>query len=689
MPKFEYWDGAGWYSVATENFINTKIFDINSNTSGQLNINRLNGYPSSANAFLRGDGTWILPYINNLNINSDVSFANYKIINLANPINSQDAVTKNYVDTKDVNSFSITSAGFGLGGYNIYNLGNPTQPQHAATKAYVDSLIPSGSINLSGAISGSGTLGSSIVTTFSDTINKSSDQTFNFSSSTSNFNHYFPNSGGNGTKIRMGRSGGTTGLYGFEFQSTTLGNGTPIFNFNFSGINSIYNIFTLTENTPQIIFNSYRLSGILEPQISTDVATKNYADTSIIAPSRISGYPSNSNLFLNGLGSWTTPTTTVSLPLNLYTSSLSDGITIYNSNNSSNASGFRAYNQNTGYGVEFGLNNSTSEGYVFASPTLSLKFGTNGITRIKINTSGSIDCQSNDILTTGTINAQTGTLKGNNLAAYNSGSIVVLNPLAMNNNYITGLANPINSQDAATKFYVDNNSGNLSSNSINVNTVGGTTNWLRRNINTTTAIQVYGLTSTSYIVESNNGESAGIGFDGSTDTCTIWTAGDSGWYLNIQDEDSTNSRVAYVASNTGVWTTVSSRTRKHSIKEKVNNNILDRFLNLSVKSYGYKYDINDNFSEKKKQRINKKQNKMAIGLILEELFDIFPNCIPDYYNELYQKKEVTKEIDLDNEIKDATNCGIDYNTLLCYFIMAFQEFVEKTNNSILELRGKK
>lgn len=459
MPKFEYWDGASWYSVATETFVNSKVFDINSNTSGQLNINRLSGYPSSTNAFLRGDGTWILPYINNLNINSDVSFANYKIINLANPINSQDAVTKNYVDTKDVNSFPITAAGFGLGGYNIYNLGNPTQPQHAATKAYVDSVIPSGSINLSGAISGSGTLGSSIVTTFSDTINKSSDQTFNFSSSTSNFNFYFPNSGGNGTKIRMGRSGGTTGLYGFEFQSTTLGNGTPIFNFNFSGTNSIYNIFTLTENTPQIIFNSYRLSGILEPQISTDAATKNYADTSTIASSRISGYPSNSNLFLNGLGSWSTPTAAVSLPLNLYTSSLNDGITIYNSNNSATATGFFAYNQNINNGAQFGFNSSTSEGYVWTGSGLSLKFGTNNTLRIKINSSGSIDCQSNDILTTGTINAQTGTLKGNNLSTYNAGSISILSSLAMNNNYINFLPTPINNQDAATKQFVLDNTG--------------------------------------------------------------------------------------------------------------------------------------------------------------------------------------------------------------------------------------
>ncbi len=53
--------------------------DINSGTTGQLNISRLNGYPTSSNAFLRGDGTWILPYVNNLNINGNVSFSTYSL----------------------------------------------------------------------------------------------------------------------------------------------------------------------------------------------------------------------------------------------------------------------------------------------------------------------------------------------------------------------------------------------------------------------------------------------------------------------------------------------------------------------------------------------------------------------------------------------------------------------------------
>jgi len=68
---------------------------------------------------------------------------------------------------------------------------------------------------------------------------------------------------------------------------------------------------------------------------------------------------------------------------------------------------------------------------------------------------------------------------------------------------------------------------------------------------------------------------------------------------NFQDEDAPNSRLSYINSG-GSLTVVSTRTRKHSIREKNNNNVLDRILKLKVKSYGYKYQFNDNDNDKKK-----------------------------------------------------------------------------------------
>lgn len=397
---------------------------------------------------------------------------------------------------------------------------------------------------------------------------------------------------------------------------------------------------------------------------------------------RLVGYPSDSSVFLRGDGSWATPATNITLPLNLYTSSVTSGITLYNSNNSATTA-FWAYNQNTNNGAQFGYNSSTGEGYVWAGAGLSLKFGTNDTLRARILSNGTFDLLSNNLSTSGIIWA-------NGVGSVIGGTINMQNPVWMNGHRIQSLATPIDYYDAANKGYVDSvvGSGGLSAGEINVNTSGGNTNWIRRSNITRTGVQIYGLTSKGQMLENTNAESAGIGYDGSPDACTIWTAGDTGSYLNIQDEDNSNTRVAYV-SNGGAWTQVSSAKRKHSIKEKNNNNVLDRFLKLSVKSYGYKYDIDDDFSDMKKQRIEKKSKRMSIGFILEELFEVFPNCISDYNNELFQKKDTNKKLILEEQIKDITNAGISYNTLLCYFIMAFQEFVQQTNNNILELRGKK
>lgn len=121
---------------------------------------------------------------------------------------------------------------------------------------------------------------------------------------------------------------------------------------------------------------------------------------------------------------------------------------------------------NTGYNGYWNLSYynqalGTNKSYIFI-----------GIPQNTIYLNSKVDLSTNDLTTTGNIsannltatnviNATTGTLKGNNLAAYNSGSIVVANPLSMNSNNITGLANPVNNQDAATKLYVDNNSGGV------------------------------------------------------------------------------------------------------------------------------------------------------------------------------------------------------------------------------------
>ena len=487
-----------------------------------------------------------------------------------------------------------------MNGNFIKNLANPVLSQDAATKRYVDTsyVDPSRLIGYpndsSTLLTGNG-LWTNVLT------NTTSNTTFGLNNN---------NTTSTGTNFFLSKSGLVVSEFGFNNTTNEayinvkntasfklITNNTSKIEINSAGMISILNT---------LVMNNNLIKNLANPVNSQDAATKNYTDTFTLTPSRITGYPSNSSLFLNGAGSWTAPTASVTLPLNLYASGVNDGIFIFNNNNSSYATSFGAINQNNNNSVYFGLNNSTNEAYVWSYGS-ALKIGVDS----------------------------------------------------------TLLA----------KFFSDN--------AINLFSY----NWLWKSSVTKSSVQIFGLGGNALILENLNGESAGIGFDGSTDGCTIWTAGDTGSYLNIQDEDAPNSRYAYVATN-GTWTVVSSAKRKHSIKEKSNNNVLDRFLKLSVKTYGYKYEENDEFSEKKKERIKRKTNKMSTGLILEELFEIFPNCIPDYYNELFHKKDVNKKLNLKKELKDVTNSGIDYNTLLCYFIIAFQEFVKKTNENISKIQNK-
>jgi hypothetical protein len=61
-------------------------------------------------------------------------------------------------------SFAVTGD-FNMDGYKIINLADPVNDQDAATKAFVVSLVGSGTITLSGAVSGSGNVGADITTT--------------------------------------------------------------------------------------------------------------------------------------------------------------------------------------------------------------------------------------------------------------------------------------------------------------------------------------------------------------------------------------------------------------------------------------------------------------------------------------------------------------------------------------------
>ena len=327
-------------------------------------------------------------------------------------------------------------------------------------------IIGLGTINLTGAVIGSGT--NSISTTLNSTQTMSGTSLgLNWSNSGSfaeySINHYLQDSTPPPQFVETIQAGtyaaNTYRWWNLIFQpglsSTPSGNFQIDFVHNISGRQTPFRIIRSSSNFTTYInsvldVSSNQIVNLANPSLANDAVNKNYADTSTITPSRISGYPSNSSLFLNGFGSWTAPSFS-----NLITTSNSIyDLTINNTNTSSTATDLLIQN-NGNFGVAFGFNNSTNEAYMWGYGTANLKFGTNSTKRMQLLNNGTLDLMTNDLITTGNINAQTGTLKGNNLAAYNSGSILVINPLAMNNNYITGLANPVNPQDAATKSYAD------------------------------------------------------------------------------------------------------------------------------------------------------------------------------------------------------------------------------------------
>lgn len=238
--------------------------------------------------------------------------------------------------------------------------------------------------------------------------------------------------------------------------------------------------------------------------------------------------------------------------------------------------------------------------------------------------------------------------------------------------------------------YSGGGGGINTSDTISVNT--GAYNYLRKGNITLTNIQIFGMSTNSFNLESNKGESSGISCDCDSDGITLYTPFDVNG-VSIQDEDSNNSRIAYINSG-GSFITTSTRTRKHSIKEKNNNNVLERIMKLKVKSYGYKYEFNENDNDKKRQRMINKSKKQQLGLILEEVYDIFPNIVDKYDNSLDDKliddenikdKNITfKNKPKIEEIDDIRNQGLDYGKLNLYLLMAFQQYVKENDNSIIK-----
>ena len=168
--------------------------------------------------------------LNALPCTGDVSFQNFKLINLANPINDTDGANKQWVLSE------ISSS--------------------------------SGLITLLGDIIGSGQTGTPLVTALNSLIDRTTNQVFNFTGSPTSFNYdlTIPNSTNQTVKLRLNRANTGNGAgYEFQFYSPINGNDTFTFGYNPGLVGSvfktIYSIVTnATNNTVPVINYAYSLN---------------------------------------------------------------------------------------------------------------------------------------------------------------------------------------------------------------------------------------------------------------------------------------------------------------------------------------------------------------------------------------------------------------------------------------------
>jgi hypothetical protein len=272
----------------------------------------------------------------------------------------------------------------------------------------------------------------------------------------------------------------------------------------------------------------------------------------------------------------------------------------------------------------------------------------------------------------------------------------------VDNNKIINLAEPSSSNDAATKNYVDNNAGGGSPhNGKFIFQESGYQIYIRAYSNYLDLRNDY-LRNNRYcaIIETNSSnETASIAMNGDY-IQTIQTFDDLGFIFTDEDTDPTTSYQSYISSN-GSLVTSSSKEKKHSIRKKSPKNYLERLNKLNVYSYALKTPITNKDQEKTKIRKFYKNKQLHIGLVSEEVNELFDNATDNFKTinfDKENKKEVSESIgkyypNIDEEtytknkqLKRGDVIGIKYDTLLCYTILAIQELTQKVEQ--LEKRGQ-
>jgi hypothetical protein len=226
-----------------------------------------------------GTGAIGLPLVTTLELTldeiscvGDVDINSHYISGVLDPVSAAQAANKNYVDTKfaavpssitltgdvtgtgatgtpfattlatTLNNVPVPTGNVSLNSFKITNLLNPTLAQDGATKNYVDTR----SITLTGAVTGTAALGSSLATTLTTVLNSVPAPTGNLSL--------------NSKKIT-------------NLLDPTLAQDAATKNYI-----DTKTLDTIADPVANVSMNSFKITNLLNPTAAQDAATKNYVD---------------------------------------------------------------------------------------------------------------------------------------------------------------------------------------------------------------------------------------------------------------------------------------------------------------------------------------------------------------------------------------------------------------------------
>jgi len=259
------------YTTADPSFNN--VWMTNADDNGYiLSVETDSDVPSDGEFYLRQAGLEVVPllsasYENGVKLFVPLNLQSHKITNLLDPTAAQDGATKNYIDTKTLNTFAAPVANVSMDSYKIVSLLDPTAAQDAATKNYVDTR----SITLTGAVTGSAALGSSLSTTLTTVLNNIPAPEGNVSMNSFNIINLLDPSSAQHAATKNYVDTRSITLTGAVTGTATLGSSLA------TTLTTVLN--SVPAPTGNLSLNSKKITNLLDPTAAQDGATKNYIDT--------------------------------------------------------------------------------------------------------------------------------------------------------------------------------------------------------------------------------------------------------------------------------------------------------------------------------------------------------------------------------------------------------------------------